>query len=117
MGESPDIIQEEATEILDEMGHRMQLGAVRFFAFTLSKIFKQLFQRVCVNEEGMQRVSTGGRKKLKCFHVFRPVTWTRALITKNECEKYPLKKEKCTDLRSLLFISALLSKCGRQDHM
>ncbi|NXP46746.1 GNPAT acyltransferase, partial [Heliornis fulica] len=56
MGESPDIIQEEATEILDEMGHSMQLGAVRFFAFTLSKIFKQLFQRVCVNEEGMQRL-------------------------------------------------------------
>lgn len=59
MGESPDIIQEEATEILDEMGHSMQLGAVRFFAFTLSKIFKRLFQRVCVNEEGMQRVSAG----------------------------------------------------------
>ncbi|KAM9018278.1 dihydroxyacetone phosphate acyltransferase isoform 1-T1 [Ara ararauna] len=56
MGESPDIIQEEAMEILDEMGHNMQLGAVRFFAFTLSKIFKQLFQRVCVNEEGMQRL-------------------------------------------------------------
>ncbi|NWU91581.1 GNPAT acyltransferase, partial [Upupa epops] len=56
MGESPDIIQEEAVEILDEMGHSMQLGAVRFFAFTLSKIFKQLFQRVCVNEEGMQRL-------------------------------------------------------------
>ncbi|XP_064014549.1 dihydroxyacetone phosphate acyltransferase isoform X2 [Pogoniulus pusillus] len=55
-GESLDIIQEEATEILDEMGHSMQLGAVRFFAFTLSKIFKQLFQRVCVNEEGMQRL-------------------------------------------------------------
>ncbi|XP_075351952.1 dihydroxyacetone phosphate acyltransferase isoform X2 [Mycteria americana] len=56
MGESPDIIQEEATEILDEMGHSMQLGAVRFFAFALSKIFKRLFQRVCVNEEGMQRL-------------------------------------------------------------
>ncbi|NXT30858.1 GNPAT acyltransferase, partial [Pelecanoides urinatrix] len=56
MGESPDIIQEEAMEILDEMGHSMQLGAIRFFAFTLSKIFKRLFQRVCVNEEGMQRL-------------------------------------------------------------
>ncbi|XP_061846909.1 dihydroxyacetone phosphate acyltransferase isoform X2 [Colius striatus] len=56
MGESPDIIQEEAVEILDEMGHSMQLGAVRFFAFTLSKIFKRLFRRVCVNEEGMQRL-------------------------------------------------------------
>ncbi|NWQ74329.1 GNPAT acyltransferase, partial [Columbina picui] len=55
-GESPDIIQEEAMEILDEMGHSMQLGAVRFFAFTLSKIFKRLFQRVCVNEEGIQRL-------------------------------------------------------------
>lgn len=63
MGESPDIIQEEAMEILDEMGHSMQLGTVRFFAFTLSKIFKQLFQRVCVNEEGMQRVSTVQKNK------------------------------------------------------
>lgn len=63
MGESPDIIQEEAMEILDEMGHSMQLGAVRFFAFTLSKIFKRLFQRVCVNEEGIQRVSTAEGKK------------------------------------------------------
>ena len=93
MGESPDIIQEEAMEILDEMGHNMQLGAVRFFAFTLSKIFKRLFQRVCVNEEGMQRVSTGGRGK-KSYNIFMPVTWTKTLIfgPSNKYDKYPMKK-------------------------
>lgn len=56
-GESLDIIQEEAVEILDEMGHSMHMGAIRFFAFTLSKIFKCLFKSVYVNEDGMQKVS------------------------------------------------------------
>ncbi|XP_044866834.1 dihydroxyacetone phosphate acyltransferase isoform X4 [Mauremys mutica] len=56
MGESTDIIQEEAIEILDEMGHNLHIGAIRFFAFSLSKIFKRLFQRVCVNEEGIQKL-------------------------------------------------------------
>ncbi|XP_062831884.1 dihydroxyacetone phosphate acyltransferase isoform X3 [Anolis carolinensis] len=55
-GESPDIIQEEAAEILDEMGHSMHMGAIRFFAFTLSKIFKCLFRSICVNEDGMQKL-------------------------------------------------------------
>lgn len=57
MGESPDIIKEEAAEILEEMAQSLQLGIIRFFAFTLSKAFKKLFQRVKVNEEGIQRVS------------------------------------------------------------
>lgn len=58
MGESPDIVQEEAAEILDEMAHSMHMGAIRFFAFTLSKLFKCLFKSICVNEEGIQKVST-----------------------------------------------------------
>ncbi|KAJ6664636.1 hypothetical protein lerEdw1_006209 [Lerista edwardsae] len=55
-GESPDIIQEEAAEILDEMGHSMHMGAIRFFALTLSKVFKCLFESIYVNEEGMQKL-------------------------------------------------------------
>ncbi|XP_062980477.1 dihydroxyacetone phosphate acyltransferase [Elgaria multicarinata webbii] len=55
-GESPDIIQEEAAEILDEMGHSMHMGAIRFFAFTLSKLFKCLFTSIYVNEDGMQKL-------------------------------------------------------------
>uniref|UniRef100_A0A8C3CQ40 Dihydroxyacetone phosphate acyltransferase n=1 Tax=Cairina moschata TaxID=8855 RepID=A0A8C3CQ40_CAIMO len=47
MGESPDIIQEEATEILDEMGHSMQLGAVRFFiSFCLSELFCKYWSNI-----------------------------------------------------------------------
>ncbi|XP_041108521.1 dihydroxyacetone phosphate acyltransferase isoform X2 [Polyodon spathula] len=56
MGESPDIIKEEAAEILEEMAQSLHLGIIRFFAFTLSKTFKKLFQRVKVNEEGIQRL-------------------------------------------------------------
>ncbi|XP_071226228.1 dihydroxyacetone phosphate acyltransferase isoform X2 [Salvelinus alpinus] len=55
-GKAPDIIQEEASVILEEMAHRLQISTVRFFAFALTKAFKTLFQHVCVNEEGIQRL-------------------------------------------------------------
>lgn len=56
-GESCDVIQDQAADILDEMGQNLNLAAVRMFALTLSKIFKTLFQKVCVNEEGIQRLA------------------------------------------------------------
>ncbi|CAH2251127.1 dihydroxyacetone phosphate acyltransferase isoform X1 [Pelobates cultripes] len=56
-GESSEIIQEQAAEILDEMAHNLHMGAVRLFAMSLSKIFKRLFQKVCVNEEGIHRLT------------------------------------------------------------
>lgn len=52
-----DEVQTEAAAILEEMAHRLQLSTIRFFAFTLSKVFKTLFRSICVNEEGIQRVS------------------------------------------------------------
>ncbi|XP_026196863.1 dihydroxyacetone phosphate acyltransferase isoform X2 [Anabas testudineus] len=55
-GRATDDVQEEASAILEEMAHRLQLSTVRFFAFTLSKIFKTLFRSICVNEEGIQRL-------------------------------------------------------------
>lgn len=55
-GDSPECVTEEASLILDEMAHRLQLSTIRFFAFTLSKAFKCLFRSVCVNEEGIQRL-------------------------------------------------------------
>ncbi|EPY81948.1 dihydroxyacetone phosphate acyltransferase [Camelus ferus] len=54
--QSVDVLREEACEILDEMSHKLRLGAIRFFAFALSKIFKQIFSKVCVNEEGIQKL-------------------------------------------------------------
>uniref|UniRef100_G3TVX5 Dihydroxyacetone phosphate acyltransferase n=1 Tax=Loxodonta africana TaxID=9785 RepID=G3TVX5_LOXAF len=54
--QSIDVLREEACEILDEMSHKLRLGAIRFFAFTLSKVFKQIFSKVCVNEEGIQKL-------------------------------------------------------------
>ncbi|KAM4043279.1 dihydroxyacetone phosphate acyltransferase-like [Anomaloglossus baeobatrachus] len=55
-GESLDVLQDQATEILDEMGQNLNLAAIRMFALTLSKVFKRLFHKVCVNEEGIQRL-------------------------------------------------------------
>uniref|UniRef100_A0AC11BP48 Glyceronephosphate O-acyltransferase n=1 Tax=Ovis aries TaxID=9940 RepID=A0AC11BP48_SHEEP len=51
-----EVLREEACEILDEMSHKLRLGAIRFFAFALSKIFKQIFSKVRVNEEGIQKL-------------------------------------------------------------
>ncbi|KAF3703056.1 Dihydroxyacetone phosphate acyltransferase [Channa argus] len=56
MGRDTDDVQEEASAILEEMAQHLQLSTVRFFAFTLSKIFKTLFKSICVNEEGIQRL-------------------------------------------------------------
>ncbi|XP_070843672.1 dihydroxyacetone phosphate acyltransferase [Chaetodon trifascialis] len=56
MGRAAEDVQEEASAILDEMAHSLQLSTVRFFAFTLSKVFKTLFRSICVNEEGIQRL-------------------------------------------------------------
>ncbi|XP_076611927.1 dihydroxyacetone phosphate acyltransferase [Chaetodon auriga] len=55
-GRAAEDVQEEASAILDEMAHSLQLSTVRFFAFTLSKVFKTLFRSICVNEEGIQRL-------------------------------------------------------------
>ncbi|KAM6914953.1 dihydroxyacetone phosphate acyltransferase [Xenentodon cancila] len=55
-GMSADEVQGEASSILEEMAHRLQLSTIRFFAFALSKIFKTLYRSICVNEEGVQRL-------------------------------------------------------------
>ncbi|XP_028903351.1 dihydroxyacetone phosphate acyltransferase isoform X2 [Ornithorhynchus anatinus] len=55
-GQSVQSIQETAAQILEEMGHSLRLGAIRLFAFSLSKIFKCLFRKVCVNQDGIQRL-------------------------------------------------------------
>ncbi|KAF6073308.1 glyceronephosphate O-acyltransferase [Phyllostomus discolor] len=55
--QSAGALREEASQILDEMSHKLRLGAIRFLAFTLSKIFKQIFSKVCVNEEGIQKAA------------------------------------------------------------
>jgi len=46
----------EVSAILDEMGHALTMKAVRGFAYVLIKVFKALFRRVYVNEEGVQMV-------------------------------------------------------------
>lgn len=51
-----DVLREEASEILEEMSHKLRIGAIRFFAFVLSKVFKQIFSKVCVNEDGIQKL-------------------------------------------------------------
>ncbi|XP_073528913.1 dihydroxyacetone phosphate acyltransferase-like isoform X2 [Phyllobates terribilis] len=56
-GEPFYVVQNKAVQILDEMSHNLKLGAIRLFAFGLSKIFKRLYQKVFVNQEGIQRLA------------------------------------------------------------
>ncbi|XP_033846789.1 dihydroxyacetone phosphate acyltransferase [Periophthalmus magnuspinnatus] len=55
-GRTREDLQEEASGIIEEMAHRLQLSTVRFFAFALCKVFKTLFKSICVNEDGIQRL-------------------------------------------------------------
>ena len=49
-------IMKEASSIVDEMAHNLRTGVIRGFAMFLVKVMKQLFQRIYVNEEQVQKV-------------------------------------------------------------
>lgn len=53
---SQEEVLKESEVILNEMAHQLNLPAIRGFAFFLIKIFKALFSRIYVNEEGVQKV-------------------------------------------------------------
>ncbi|XP_061900801.1 dihydroxyacetone phosphate acyltransferase [Entelurus aequoreus] len=55
-GKPAEDVQAEASAILEEMAHRLQLSTIRFFAYSLNKVFKRLYRSICVNEEGIQRL-------------------------------------------------------------
>ncbi|KAJ8356474.1 hypothetical protein SKAU_G00192680 [Synaphobranchus kaupii] len=55
-GKPSEVIREEAAEILEEMSQNLQLGFVRLLGFILSKVFKRLFHKIYVNDEGLQRL-------------------------------------------------------------
>ncbi|XP_061756778.1 dihydroxyacetone phosphate acyltransferase [Nerophis ophidion] len=55
-GKPAEDVQAEASGILEEMAHRLQLSTIRFFAYSLNKVFKRLYRSICVNEEGIQRL-------------------------------------------------------------
>lgn len=50
------VVLAEASSILDEMAHDISMAAIRGFAFALIKVFKALFSRVYVNDEGVQKL-------------------------------------------------------------
>ena len=50
-------VMKEAEDIVNEMAHTFRLGVIRGFAVVLVKVMKQLFQRIYVNEEGIQKVN------------------------------------------------------------
>ena len=52
-----DEVMSQANSIVDEMAHNLRMGAIRGFSFFLIKIFKQLYRRIYVNEEGIEKVS------------------------------------------------------------
>ena len=55
---STEEVFKEAKSILDELGHTFGINKVRCFAYVLIKVFKSLFERIYVNDEGIQRVCT-----------------------------------------------------------
>ncbi|XP_051510413.1 dihydroxyacetone phosphate acyltransferase-like isoform X1 [Myxocyprinus asiaticus] len=54
--EPHEVILEEASSILEEMGQNLQLGFIRLLGFIMSKVFKSLFRSIRVNQDGLTRL-------------------------------------------------------------
>ncbi|XP_012691101.2 dihydroxyacetone phosphate acyltransferase isoform X2 [Clupea harengus] len=54
--EPVEVIREEASGILEEMSHNLQLSVIRLLGYTLNKVFKSVFRRILVNEDGLNRL-------------------------------------------------------------
>ena len=50
----------QAGVVVEEMAHNLRGGAIRGMAFFLTKTLKQLYRRIYVNEEGIEKVSSVG---------------------------------------------------------
>jgi len=62
---SQEQLLKEAEAIANEMGHELNLKAVRSLAFFLIKIFKAVFRRIYVNEDEVHKVSDS---RASCTH-------------------------------------------------
>uniref|UniRef100_A0A3P9CZ98 Dihydroxyacetone phosphate acyltransferase n=1 Tax=Maylandia zebra TaxID=106582 RepID=A0A3P9CZ98_9CICH len=52
-GSSVEKVKEDASRILKEMSHNLQLGFIRLMGYTLNKVFKRLYRSIYVNMEGL----------------------------------------------------------------
>uniref|UniRef100_A0A3B4FQH9 GPAT/DHAPAT C-terminal domain-containing protein n=1 Tax=Pundamilia nyererei TaxID=303518 RepID=A0A3B4FQH9_9CICH len=57
-GSSVEKVKEDASRILKEMSHNLQLGFIRLMGYTLNKVFKRLYRSIYVNMEGLNMVGT-----------------------------------------------------------
>uniref|UniRef100_A0AAY4CZW9 Phospholipid/glycerol acyltransferase domain-containing protein n=1 Tax=Denticeps clupeoides TaxID=299321 RepID=A0AAY4CZW9_9TELE len=55
-GEPVEVVRDEASGLLEEMSQNLQLTFIRLLGFSLSKVFKRLFQKILINEEGLNRL-------------------------------------------------------------
>lgn len=111
---SKEELLREAEAILDEMAHALSMKSVRGFAFFLIKVFKQLFQRVYVNEEGVQML----RKMMHEYPVLLMPThrsYMDFLLLSYVCYHYDLPLPAIAaamDFKGMKFFGWLLRHCG-----
>ncbi|KAG7174565.1 dihydroxyacetone phosphate acyltransferase-like [Homarus americanus] len=55
-GSDHDVLVAEAEGILEQMGHTQELAIIRQFAFVLPKIMKRLYDKVLINEDGVEKL-------------------------------------------------------------
>ena len=56
-------VQKEAQELLEEIGHKMALPAVRSLALVLRSVLRRILKGIFVNKPGLEKVGC-------CAHVF-----------------------------------------------
>lgn len=73
-GKTWEVVREEASGILEEMAHNLQLGFIRLLGFIFTKVFKRLFRSIHVNQEGLNRVSMDSESTTVIY------TWASAAL-------------------------------------
>lgn len=48
-------VEQEVRGIVEEMGHNMKMGNIRFLGFVLSKCYKRMYRSIYVHSEGMEK--------------------------------------------------------------
>lgn len=113
-GVSQDAVMKEATEIINEMAHQLNVTTVRGVAFGLIKVFKSLFTRVYVNEEGVQRM----RKMLQDYPIILMPShrsYLDFLLVSYICYQYDIPLPviaAAMDFKNMAFFGWLLRNCG-----
>ncbi|XP_046848625.1 dihydroxyacetone phosphate acyltransferase-like [Xenia sp. Carnegie-2017] len=113
-GKTDEDILKEVKEMLNDIGHTFSLKSIRFMAFILRKVFRNIFSGIKVNMNGLNKVKLMSKE---CPVILVPThrSYTDFLIVSFVCFIFQLPMPviaAAQDFKSMKLIGGLLRNCG-----